>query len=112
MSKRSRWYKAEELVKQKYISQWRTFEKSNFTIRWGEIDLIFSNTTNIVFVEVKDVTHTDDILWYISQKKRDALHKTLDTYMWRYPTSLQPRVDFVFVKSDSIYTVIENCIDF
>jgi Holliday junction resolvase-like predicted endonuclease len=112
MSTRSRWYQAEDLVKQHYLAQGWTFEKANFTIRGWEIDLIFSNAEYLLFVEVKDVTYIADITNYISVKKHATMRKTLETYIRRYPTKLQPRVDFVFVKSGEIYTIVENCIDF
>jgi Holliday junction resolvase-like predicted endonuclease len=66
----------------------------------------------LLFVEVKDVTYITDIANYISEKKCMAMRKTLETYIRRYPTTLQPRVDFVFVKAGAMYTVVENCIDF
>jgi Holliday junction resolvase-like predicted endonuclease len=112
MYKRSLGYEAEELVKQHYIVGWRTYIVSNFTIRWWEIDLIFANTDTILFIEVKCINSLDSIHEYITVKKRLAMKKTIATYRVRNKEKRSPRIDVVFVKNGTIYTIIENCTDF
>ncbi len=85
---------------------------SNFTIRWGEIDIIFSSTTTVLFIEVKCVNSLESIHNYITSKKRIAMKKTISTYYIRTKDIRIPRIDIVFVKNGTIYTIVENCTDF
>ena len=112
MYQRSLGYKTEEYVKQYYIAKWRKYVISNFTIRWWEIDLIFSNSTTVLFIEVKCINSLESIHNYITPKKRIAMKKTILTYFSRTKEMRVPRIDIVFVKNGTIYTIVENCTDF
>lgn len=85
---------------------------SNFTIRWWEIDLIFYNLTTILFIEVKCINSLDSIHNYITYKKREVMKRTIATYYARSKSLKNPRIDVVFVKNGTIYTIVENCTDF
>ena len=85
---------------------------SNFAIRWWEIDLIFNNTTTILFIEVKCINTLESIHNYITHKKRAVMKKTIATYTSRTKSVKIPRIDVVFVKNGTIYTIVENCTDF
>lgn len=84
----------------------------NYTIRGGEVDLIFKNAIYIVFVEVKSVNSRDSLMNYISYYKRQSLKKTIRTYLHTFPTTLIPRIDVVFVKHWKFFYHTEQCIDF
>ena len=112
MYKRSLGYQTEEYVKQYYLSKWREYVVSNFTIRWWEIDLIFSNATTLLFIEVKCINSLESIHNYITYKKRISMKKTIAAYYYKIKPNRIPRIDIVFVKNGTIYTIIENCTDF
>lgn len=108
MNKRTKGSAGETLATEYYLSKWYTHIESNFTIRWGEIDLIVENDNTTVFVEVKVVDHIDDLFWYVTEKKLYFLHKTIEHYMREYETKKQIRIDVVFIQSMKIYQVYEN----
>jgi|GEM_PF-2499421 len=70
------------------------------------------NKTFIAFVEVKDVLHIDDVMGYITNKKRRCIRKTMDTYLWKYAPKRIPRIDVAFTRGKEVFRVIENCEDF
>lgn len=112
MHKKSVWYQAEQLVAQRYQRQWWTVVKNNFTIRGWEIDIVCQNNQYIAFIEVKCVNSRDDIIDYIWYYKRAALKRTISRYLYMYPSSLQPRIDIVYVKHGDIYYHVVSCVDF
>ena len=63
---------------------------------------------NIVFVEVKVVNYIENLHDYITPKKMQALQRSLETYLWRYPSGKDKRVDVVFVKDGTIIHVYDN----
>jgi Holliday junction resolvase-like predicted endonuclease len=111
MSKKTLWYAAEQLVKQEYITRWWKFLHENRTIRGGEIDLILQSSSEVVFVEVKCVDHTDDLHNYITRSKLRTLHRSIATYHHRIgvPKSHIMRVDVVFVKDNAILHIFDHC---
>lgn len=143
VNKRSRWYESESIVLQYYEQDgWQLLQR-NFTVRWWEIDLIIvkeqsvkdifgkeiPQETEVVlcFVEVKDVSQTDDIMGYITPMKRKHIKRTIHLFLqkmrdgsvvWpdgepiRVRWTYRSRCDVVFVKNKKIYTVIEECVDF
>lgn len=105
MNKRKIGLYAESLVKDFYLWQWYKLVCQNYTIRWGEIDLIVSLPSLLVFVEVKSVFSIDDMIDYVTRKKMEVLLKTVDAYLWKHPTSKEYRFDIVFVKDNKILEV-------
>lgn len=63
---------------------------------------------DIVFVEVKVVNYIENLHDYITPKKMQALQRSLETYLWRYPSSKDKRVDAVFVKDGEIIHVYDH----
>ena len=110
-SKKTRWYLAEQLVKQEYLSHGWKFLHQNRTIRGGEIDLIFESEREVVFVEVKCVDHTDDLHGYVTPTKLRTLARSIATYHHRVgvPESHLMRVDVVFVKDTTILHIFDHC---
>jgi len=72
----------------------------NFSCRFGEIDLIVSDKSYIVFVEVK--TRKSDAMiegiYSINTAKIKRLTATAQIYLSKYPTKLQPRFDVIEVE--------------
>ena len=70
---------------------------SGYRSRFGEIDLVASNKTCLVFVEVKlrksaSYAKARD---YVDKKKQDRLRTTASLYLSENPTSLPARFDII-----------------
>ena len=65
--------------------------------RFGEIDLIAENRSNIVFVEVKLRKSSDFAAAreYVDRNKQDRVRVTASVYLSQNPTKLQPRFDVI-----------------
>ncbi|MCI8553854.1 MAG: YraN family protein [Clostridiales bacterium] len=76
-----------------------TIEAANFRSRFGEIDIIASDTQYIAFVEVK--TRSEDSRYTpreaVTEGKQARVLRTAALYLQQHPTSLQPRFDVVEV---------------
>ncbi len=110
MDKKQKGYFYEHLVKNYLVEKGRLFLESNFTMRGGEIDLIFLSPENIyVFVEVRSVDYLDDISEYITHNKLKNLVKTIEYYLLKHNIGdMDWRIDVVFVKSGKILEHIQN----
>lgn len=106
--KKKIWQAGELLVQQLYESHWYVCKDKNFTIRGGEVDLVMQNNLNLIFVEVKVVNYIDNLHDYITSHKLFALRRTIETYIWKYPTNKIVRVDVVFVKNNTIVEIFKN----
>lgn len=98
----------EWLVQEYYEKKWFQYKDKNFTIRWGEFDLVMEDEKNLVIVEVKVVNYMDNLHDYITPRKLATLQKTIQTYLWKYPTQKPVRLDIIFVKGSEIVEVYEN----
>lgn len=98
----------ELLVQQYYEGKWYTCKDKNFTIKWGELDLVVEDEHNLLIVEVKVVNYMDNLHDYITPRKIATLQKSIQTYLWKYPTQKSVRLDIVFVKGNEIVEVYEN----
>jgi len=107
MQRKQKWYFNENLVRKYFESKWFKFLDSNFTIRWGEIDLIFEKNGVIHFIEVKSSDIIDDFQDYITKSKIKALQKTAQTWIFRKKLDLEYQFDLVIVKNGEI-EVMEN----
>jgi Holliday junction resolvase-like predicted endonuclease len=56
------------------------------------------NDTHILFVEVKVIDAMYSLDDYITSKKRSAMKRAIQIFLWRSRIDLHPRVDIVFVK--------------
>lgn len=102
------WYQWESIVQQYYEQKWFICKDKNFTIRWGEIDLVMEDSTNVVFIESKVVNYIDNLHDYITPKKLQTLKYAIDTYIWKFPTQKVVRIDIVFVQHQRVIEVFED----
>lgn len=72
---------------------------ANYRCRFGEIDLIVRNRTNLVFVEVKLRKSADfaAAVEYVDRKKQARIKMAAELWLSENPTALQPRFDVVEV---------------
>ena len=70
---------------------------TNFSTRFGEIDLIVSNRKYLAFVEVKLRKSADfaQAMEYVDRFKQERLRTTAEIYLSENPTDLQPRFDVI-----------------
>lgn len=80
----------------------------NYTIKGGELDLIFHKNNILTFVEVKVVDHIHDLQNYVTSKKLGHVKHTIEYYLSTHPTNKEHVLDIVFVRDNSILEVYEN----
>ena len=87
MTTRSVGYLTEARAKQYLLDLGYTFITQNFSIRGGEIDLIFQDKDQLVFVEVKARTNGEQgsPLEAITPSKLRHLHYTAQSFMHAHP---------------------------
>ena len=70
---------------------------TGYRCRFGEIDLIVSDRTYLVFVEVKLRKNADFAAAreFVDFRKQERLRKTASMYLAEHPTMLQPRFDVI-----------------
>lgn len=85
---------AEYLTKKRY-----KLVAANYRCRFGELDLIVSNRTHLVFVEVKLRKNASFAAAreYVDLRKQEKLRTTAALYLSQNPTKLQPRFDVIEV---------------
>ena len=85
---------AEFLKKRKY-----KLLAMNYRSRFGEIDLIVSNKSFLVFVEVKlrKSNRFANAADFVDAHKQERLRMTAELYLSQNPTKLQPRFDVIEV---------------
>lgn len=85
---------AEYLTKKRY-----KLVAANYRCRFGELDLIVSNRTHLVFVEVKLRKNASFAAAreYVDLRKQEKLRTTAALYLSQNPTILQPRFDVIEV---------------
>ena len=83
---------AQYLQKKKY-----TIEACGYRCRFGEIDLIVSNSEYLVFVVVKLRKNDSfaDAKEFVDYHKQNRIRTTAELYLSQYLTELQPRFDVV-----------------
>ena len=69
----------------------------NYRCRFGEIDLIVSNKSYLVFVEVKlrKSNQFANACEFVDYHKQNRLRTTADYFLSEYQTNLQPRFDVI-----------------
>lgn len=94
---------AKYLLKKKY-----KLIATNYHCRYGEIDLIVCNRSNLVFVEVK-LRKSDRFARaseHVDKFKQSRIKTTAEDYLSRNPTDLQPRFDVIEVYApDGVQTL-------
>ena len=92
-------------------------EAVNYRSRFGEIDLIASNSKYLVFVEVKlrKSASFAAAREYVDRHKQERLRITASIYLSQNPTELQPRFDVIEIYApegaDTKKPVIEHMED-
>lgn len=110
MSLKYIWYSSEALVAKYLEDNGCKVLHKNRTIRWWEIDMVVKKDSDLVFVEVKNIDHTDDIHWYITYNKLKSLKSSIDSYIqieWYDQNHENIRLIFVFVKDKDIVEFFE-----
>lgn len=105
--RKTAWYQGERVVQDYYERKWFQCVDKNFTIRGGELDLVMENEQHLVVVEVKVVNYIEHLHDYITTPKLQALQKSIQTYLWRFPTKKEVRLDVVFVRKNEIVHLVE-----
>lgn len=100
--------KGELLVATHYQNIWHKLLEKNYTIPWGELDLIFEKEKKLTFVEVKVVDHIEDLQNYVTSKKIWHIKHTIAYYLLEHPSDEEYTLDVVFVKDNSIFEIYEN----
>ena len=97
-----------EAVAADYLRKKRyRIQAANFHSRFGEIDLIVSNSRFLVFVEVKlrKSANFANAREYVDHRKQDRIRMTASIFLSQYPTNLQPRFDVIEIYApDGIHT--------
>lgn len=77
--------------------------ESNFTTRFGEIDLIVSNKKYICFVEVKqrNVNSLATPAEFVNKSKQQKIIAASKLYLMNNQTDLQPRFDVVEIYTEN-----------
>lgn len=108
MHSRQKWAYGEAIALQWYIDKWWELVSKNFTMRWGEIDLIVENADQRRYVEVKIIDSIVDVHGFVTPRKLLRVQKTLAYYSMKFPTKKMLQLDVVFVKWWVVYEVYEN----
>lgn len=92
---------AEEIVAHWLKSNHYTIIEQNWKTRWCEIDIIASNKSEIIFVEVK---YRKNDSWggglsAISQKKVEKIEFASEFWLSTHKTKLQPRILIISLSS-------------
>jgi len=99
----------EKIAAQYYQKNWYQILHTNYTAKWyGELDVVASKDNLIAFIEVKTVNHTENLDCYITRNKIKNLIRTIDHYLYHYPTTKLIRLDVAFVKDNNILEIYEN----
>lgn len=107
-TKKRRGAAGEKIALQHYLDRGYTLIQKNYTKRGGEIDLILTQATTTIFVEVKVVNQFDSLMDYITPQKLQNLQKTIEAYTRKHNVKTSLRVDVVFVKWMDVIEVFEN----
>ena len=75
---------------------------TNYRCKYGEIDLIVSNRSFLIFVEVKlrKSSHFAQAMEYVDFYKQNRLRTTAQMYLSEHPSQLQPRFDVIEIYAE------------
>jgi putative endonuclease len=76
-------YEGEEQARNYLIKQGLRFVTSNYRCRWGEVDLIMTDTSHLIFVEVRARVSDEygGAIGSITRQKQRKIVKTASHYM-------------------------------
>lgn len=98
---------AEQRAKEHLLLNGLSFVEQNYSVPLGEIDLIFKDANQWVFVEVKyraDKTHGSAAEQFTSAK-RSKMHKAIMCYLQQYNLNLHHtslRIDVVAIDNEQL----------
>lgn len=97
-SRRARWDQW-ELTALRYLQEkWYSIIETNYTIQWGEIDIIAKEWEILIFIEVRyrfDESHGHPLDTFTSTKKK-TMKRTIMYYLMKHGLSVdEVRVDFI-----------------
>jgi len=107
LNNKTKWYFFENKVSNFLINKWFKILDKNFTIKWGEIDIIAEKNWIVHFVEVKWTTKNIDFQDYITKWKIKALEKTAKTWIMKNKSFDWYQFDLVLINNNKI-ELIEN----
>lgn len=108
INRREQGREGEETALQWYLDRGWTLVAQNYTIRWGELDLIVENDEKLVFVEVKIINRIEDMHDYITRGKMGHIKRTLQRYLIDFPSDKEIQIDVVFIQQGEILEVFKN----
>ena len=110
MQNKKLWYKFEKIAKEFLEKQNYNILKTNFTIRWWEIDIIAEKNGIVSFVEVKWVSSNTDFQNYITASKIKALQKTAEHWIYQNDNDnvKEYRFDLILIENWKIIDFIEG----
>lgn len=91
--------------------------ESNYTTRFGEVDLIVANKKYLCFVEVKqrDINSIAAPAEFVGYSKQRKLSAAAQLYLANNSTALQPRFDVIeiYTENSSVKSIkhLENAFD-
>lgn len=107
--KKKLWYAWEAIAAEYYKNQWYTVLEQNYTIPWGELDLVVQKNDMMVFVEVKVIDTMDDLHDYVTTKKIYFLQRAIEKYLYKHDIIDQEiQLDVVFVKNNMVTEHFRN----
>ncbi len=105
---KDKWQAGEDLVAKRYEDLWFCILERNYTFPDWELDIVAAKWDTLVFVEVKVIDHIEDTHEYLSPKKLCAVKRSIDLYLYKYPSDKEISLDVVFVAWNSIVEIYEN----
>lgn len=89
----------EQLIAQKLEAEGFEIVERNWHSRYGEVDIIAKNHEFLLFVEVKTRKNARFAQPYesVDLRKQEKIRKTVELYLAKFPSPLQPRLDVASV---------------
>lgn len=103
-------YEGEQLAKKYLINKGYNFLTQNFRTRFGEIDLVFENNGQLVFVEVKTRSNLNKGRpeESVTQRKIKQIYRVAEAFFQKYPKLPQSgRIEVVAVIENEITHIKE-----
>lgn len=103
---------AEAQVASDYTRRGHQLAENRWRGKAGEIDLIFKNGTEVIFVEVKRARHFSQAARRISLRQQSRICAAAEEYLGTQPSGLLTpmRVDAAFVNGRGEIEILENAI--
>ena len=106
-------YKFEKIAKDFLVEKWYKILKTNFTIKWWEIDLITYKDWIVSFVEVKWASKEIDFQDYITSWKIKSLKRTAEHWVYKNDNEniKEYKFDLILIENGKIVDFIEDFIN-